>query len=106
MTAERTGPPLAGRTALVTGGGSGIGLGTARRLAADGARVTIAGRTEARLAAACLADGDAGESDGDGNGDGDGEADDSDGDDEGDDDDDDDDDDGVDDCYNVSLKTH
>jgi NAD(P)-dependent dehydrogenase (short-subunit alcohol dehydrogenase family) len=35
--------------ALVTGGGSGIGLGSARRLAADGAHVTICGRTEARL---------------------------------------------------------
>jgi NAD(P)-dependent dehydrogenase (short-subunit alcohol dehydrogenase family) len=41
---------LAGNAALVTGGGSGIGLGTAKRLAADGAHVTIAGRTEARLA--------------------------------------------------------
>jgi NAD(P)-dependent dehydrogenase (short-subunit alcohol dehydrogenase family) len=40
---------LAGITALVTGGGSGIGLGAAKRLAADGAHVTIAGRTEARL---------------------------------------------------------
>jgi NAD(P)-dependent dehydrogenase (short-subunit alcohol dehydrogenase family) len=43
---------LAGATALVTGGGSGIGLGAAKRLAADGAHVTIAGRTEARLAEA------------------------------------------------------
>ena len=40
---------LAGTAALVTGGGSGIGLGSAKRLAADGAHVTIAGRTEARL---------------------------------------------------------
>jgi NAD(P)-dependent dehydrogenase (short-subunit alcohol dehydrogenase family) len=30
---------------LVTGGGSGIGLATAIRLAADGAHVTICGRT-------------------------------------------------------------
>ena len=35
--------------ALVTGGGSGIGLGAAKRLAADGAHVTICGRTETRL---------------------------------------------------------
>jgi NAD(P)-dependent dehydrogenase (short-subunit alcohol dehydrogenase family) len=40
---------LGGRSALVTGGGSGIGLGTAKRLAADGAHVMIAGRTEKRL---------------------------------------------------------
>lgn len=40
---------LEGTAALVTGGGSGIGLGCARRLAADGASVTICGRTESRL---------------------------------------------------------
>ncbi|MCW2914667.1 MAG: dehydrogenase, short-chain alcohol dehydrogenase like [Actinomycetia bacterium] len=40
---------LSGTAALVTGGGSGIGLGCARRLAADGAAVTICGRTESRL---------------------------------------------------------
>ena len=40
---------LTGRSALVTGGGSGIGLGAAKRFAADGAHVTIAGRTEGRL---------------------------------------------------------
>ncbi|MEY2464915.1 MAG: hypothetical protein QOH64_3053 [Acidimicrobiaceae bacterium] len=43
---------ITGRTALVTGGGSGIGLATAARLAIDGARVAICGRTEAKLAAA------------------------------------------------------
>ncbi len=43
---------LEGFAALVTGGGSGIGLGCARRLVADGATVTIVGRTEARLATA------------------------------------------------------
>ena len=36
----------------MTGGGSGIGLAAALRLAADGATVTICGRTEARLRAA------------------------------------------------------
>ncbi|MFC6884041.1 MULTISPECIES: SDR family oxidoreductase [Actinomadura] len=43
---------LDGTSALVTGGGSGIGLACARRLAADGAAVTICGRTEERLAKA------------------------------------------------------
>ena len=43
---------IAGLSALVTGGGSGIGLGAAARLAADGAHVTICGRTEERLRAA------------------------------------------------------
>jgi len=43
---------ITGVTALVTGGGSGIGLGTATRLAADGAHVTICGRTEDKLVAA------------------------------------------------------
>lgn len=39
----------AGRTALVTGGNSGIGLETARVLAARGARIILAGRSEANL---------------------------------------------------------
>jgi len=43
---------IAGYTALVTGGGSGIGLGTATRLVQDGGHVTICGRTEEKLAAA------------------------------------------------------
>ncbi len=45
-------PGMEGMAALVTGGGSGIGLGCAQRFAADGAHVTIAGRTEERLAEA------------------------------------------------------
>ena len=39
-------------SALVTGGGSGIGLGAATRLVQDGAHVTICGRTEERLRSA------------------------------------------------------
>jgi NAD(P)-dependent dehydrogenase (short-subunit alcohol dehydrogenase family) len=46
---------IAGRTALITGGGSGIGLGTATRLAADGAHVTICGRTADKLERAAAA---------------------------------------------------
>ena len=41
---------LEGRAVLVTGGGTGIGRACAARLAADGAAVTICGRTESRLA--------------------------------------------------------
>ena len=41
---------ISGYNALVTGGGSGIGLGTATRLVRDGAHVTICGRTESKLA--------------------------------------------------------
>ena len=40
---------LAGKTALVTGGGTGIGWGVARALAAEGCRVAITGRREQPL---------------------------------------------------------
>jgi NAD(P)-dependent dehydrogenase (short-subunit alcohol dehydrogenase family) len=40
---------LAGRSAIVTGGGTGIGAACAQRLAADGMNVTICGRTESKL---------------------------------------------------------
>lgn len=43
---------LSGQRHLVTGASSGIGLATARLLSACGAAVTVAGRDEARLAAA------------------------------------------------------
>ena len=46
---------LEGYAVLVTGGGTGIGAGCAARLAADGAAVTICGRTEARLVEATTA---------------------------------------------------
>ena len=43
--------PLNGIRALVTGGSAGIGLATARRLVAGGARVAIASRDPATAAA-------------------------------------------------------
>lgn len=49
---------FSGRIALITGGSSGVGLATARRLAAEGAEVVVTGRDEARLDAAVEALGD------------------------------------------------
>jgi len=43
---------LHGKTAIVTGGSSGIGLAVARRLATEGAQVFIMGRRQAQLDAA------------------------------------------------------
>jgi len=43
---------LAGKTAFITGGNSGIGLATARLFIAEGARVAITGRSQATLDAA------------------------------------------------------
>jgi NAD(P)-dependent dehydrogenase (short-subunit alcohol dehydrogenase family) len=50
---------MAGKTAVVTGGSSGIGLAVAERLAAEGAHVFITGRREAELDAAVKAIGSA-----------------------------------------------
>jgi len=46
---------LQGRTALVTGGTSGIGLAVAKALAAQGAKVCVAGRDPTRLSEALAA---------------------------------------------------
>ncbi|MBW6454909.1 MAG: SDR family oxidoreductase [Trueperaceae bacterium] len=46
------GSPLLGKHALVTGGGTGIGLAIARAMAEAGAQVTVSGRREDVLAAA------------------------------------------------------
>jgi len=59
VTATDQAPPLQGQHAFITGGGSGIGLGAARALVADGAIVTLCGRTADKLEAAAAELGDA-----------------------------------------------
>lgn len=44
---------LKGQSALITGGGTGLGLGIARCLVQAGAKVVLVGRREAELAKAC-----------------------------------------------------
>jgi len=46
---------LDGEAALITGGGTGIGLGIAHCMVRAGARVVLVGRREAELSAACAA---------------------------------------------------
>jgi NAD(P)-dependent dehydrogenase (short-subunit alcohol dehydrogenase family) len=52
-------PRLANKTAVITGGGTGIGLATAKLFAREGARLLLAGRNEANLKAAVKAAGEA-----------------------------------------------
>ncbi len=54
-TGTGTGNPfdLSGMLALVTGGGTGLGLGIARSIASAGGKVVLTGRTEETLRSAC-----------------------------------------------------
>ncbi len=61
-TGQAAAPPsarLAGKAAIITGAGSGLGLATAARYVQEGARVLVADIDEARAREACAALGDA-----------------------------------------------
>ncbi|MEQ8388289.1 MAG: SDR family NAD(P)-dependent oxidoreductase [Alphaproteobacteria bacterium] len=51
MTGEATPQPLAGRLALITGAGRGIGAAVAKRFAAEGAQLILVSRTQGALEA-------------------------------------------------------
>jgi gluconate 5-dehydrogenase len=50
---NKTAFDLTGQTAFITGGGTGLGFGMARCMAASGARVVLVGRRKDELAKAC-----------------------------------------------------
>ncbi|HVU35599.1 MAG TPA: SDR family oxidoreductase [Opitutaceae bacterium] len=53
LPSNRTAFDLTGQSALITGGGTGLGLGIARGLAASGAKVVLVGRRVDELKKAC-----------------------------------------------------
>ncbi len=53
MENKRSGGPLAGRVALVTGAGQGVGQGIALALATEGVSIAVLGRTESKLLDTC-----------------------------------------------------